>query len=228
MLNPNLAVKNALVIDDQERWRKTISLLLKSRGYTVIEAMDLVTAMDALANYKVNLVTIDMQFTEQGDELGEILLEFIRNEYPTVACIMISGSVDSFARVDDLEGQGLGAFIHKNELTPRLLDRAIEKARRVAEQQSRIEATDILQEYQRGLPKLELNLAKQKNILIQLQSILLDIQEKAAKYGMDIPTHVLSEINDYKQKYVKAEEDIVRINYEISEIKRKISELRGS
>lgn len=216
-----------LIIDDEEKWRKRIAQILKLRGFVSVEATDLMTAMDALANEKFDIATIDMQFEEASDALGETLLEFIRIEYPAIACIMISGSVESFGRVDDLKDeQGLGAFIHKKELTPNQLEKAINRAKKVAEQaQLHTLKDDTLQKYQQCVPRLELTLAGRKSTLSQIQNNLAEAQNQAAKYGMAVPVRILNEIEEYKKSIIEAENDIERLKSEISETKRKISEL---
>lgn len=223
-----------LIIDDQKYWRDTIAQMLNLRGYLSIEAVDLPTAIDALANEKFDIVTIDMEFKGKGKSLGETVLELIRKDYATIACIMISGSVDSFNRVDELKDDlGLGAFVHKNELKPAILEKAIEKAKKTVEreQQKILEDSihtlqiNTLQEYRQNLLELEHNLAAQKTRLIQLNRDLMKVEIKKANFGLDVPIHVLNEIEGYEQEIAKAEGDMAKINNQILETKAKINEL---
>jgi CheY-like chemotaxis protein len=124
-----------LVIDDNEKHRKSIAGLLNSRGFETVEVSNEEGAKDALANQKFDLVTIDMDLGDKDRPfLGEILLDFIRKNYPSVACIMISGSGGITFKKVLYELPDLDAFIHKHELTPKTLEEAIERAKKVAEQ----------------------------------------------------------------------------------------------
>lgn len=126
-----------LIIDDDEIWRETIIETLDLIGeYIYEEAMDLRTAREKLASQKFDIVTIDMEFEGQSEVLGETILMHIRRKYPNIVCIMISGwKKITFGKVDDLKDvSGLDAFIHKNEFSPEILKRAIERAKKAATQ----------------------------------------------------------------------------------------------
>ncbi|MDX1523841.1 MAG: response regulator [Anaerolineae bacterium] len=219
-----------LVIDDDPRWRRTISQIFKMRKYTSVEAEDIFTAMALVEAQHFDVVTIDMQFGDVGEApLGETLLEFIINEYPHIPCIMISGSIDSYSRIADLrDTHGLGAFIHKNEFTPKELDKAIKRAKRVAARhQDRLLALDLLQTHQQNLRRLELNQAKQQKICSHIEGNLKAAELKAAKYGLDVPVHISNEIEDYEQRLSGARGSLRSMAAQLSEVKQKIAELAG-
>lgn len=235
---PNVEIKGkALVIDDEEYWRGTIALTLKLCGYISKGAGDLATVMETLASEKFDLITIDMQFKEQGNELGEIFLAFIRKEYPSIACVMISGSVNSFSKVEDLKDiYGLGAFVQKNELSPLSLGKAIERAKKIVEreQQQLLEdyvhtrKIETLQEYQLNLLELEHTLATKKTLIIQLHDTLTKAEINKAMHGIDVPIRILHEVEGYQKKISETEKDMEVIKAQIVETKLKINELEKS
>lgn len=235
MPNPEIKEGKVLIIDDEQDWRDTIKETFEECGrYSFVQAADLKTAKEILATQEFDIVTIDMNFIGKGLEYGQTLLTHIRNNYPALACIMISMSVESFSKVDKLKDDyGLGAFVHKKELSSDILSRAIERAKRIAEreQQKILEDSihtlqiNTLQESRQNLLELEHNLAAQKTRLIQLNRDLMKVEIKKAHFGLDVPIHVLHEIEGYEQEIAKAEEDIVKINNQILETKAEINEL---
>ncbi|MEM7343021.1 MAG: response regulator [Chloroflexota bacterium] len=221
---------HVLIVDDQERWRKTIAQLLKLRKYTSSEASDMMSALEKLESETFDVVTLDMQFEDHGDAFGETLLELVRSEYPHIACVMISGSIDSFSKVSDLtsKAHGLGAFIHKNELTPSELEKAIERAQQAIEdQQSEPQADTLIQEHEKYLRELEKRLISEKNALARHYSHLSKTEEKASKYGLDVPIKLTNEIEEYQARIEKDEEDIEAIQTEIVETQKKIEALKS-
>src|SRR5687767_367209 len=66
-----------LVVDDNEITRKLVRLTLASEGYTVVEAEDGASAVQALRNEKPNLILQDMILPDTG---GIELVERLRNE----------------------------------------------------------------------------------------------------------------------------------------------------
>jgi CheY-like chemotaxis protein len=229
-----------LIIDDDENWQDTIADALESCSeYTFEKAKDSKMAKELLAGQKFDIVTIDMDLKDGGKSSGERLLDFIRKNYPEIARIMISSSSEiKFWRVDKLKDKhGLGAFIHKDELTTDILSDAIEKAKKIIEQEQQkalednleaylqIRKQDTLLEYKRTLLDFEFALAKQKNIYLQFHKNLLQAQEKAAKFGLDVPIHISHEIDEYKQKSVEVMAEIEKISSQIAETRHKIVEL---
>ena len=71
-------MKTILVVDDEERIRRMLSLMLRRKGFHVIKVNDAIAAHQLLREgQKVDLVLLDINLPEiQGDTLNEILQSF--------------------------------------------------------------------------------------------------------------------------------------------------------
>jgi len=77
-----------LVVDDDPLVRDVLSQILRRQGYTVFEAPDADTALEALAGQPIAVALIDRYMPERD---GLWLIGRIREEYPTVAIILATG-----------------------------------------------------------------------------------------------------------------------------------------
>jgi two-component system, NtrC family, response regulator len=102
-----------LIIDDDIAIRTSISLLLKKEGISASSVSTPTEAMDFLRQNEVNLVLLDMNFSnETTGEDGLKLLNAIKKKNPTLPVILITG----WASIDlAVKGMKLGAsdFINK-------------------------------------------------------------------------------------------------------------------
>lgn len=102
-----------LIADDDLAVRTSISLELKQAGHQTVLASDPSQTMKSLQQGDVNLVIMDMNFSnETSGQEGLELLAAIRNNYPEMPVILITG----WASIDlAVEGMKLGAkdFISK-------------------------------------------------------------------------------------------------------------------
>lgn len=107
-----------LIIDDdpEDIWQDTIAFAFQDRGYETVAVSDIKSAKAALKSREFDIVTIDMQLTEDEEDqfLGERILDIIVRKYPNTACIVISGSVKDVQKYKNLQrNYGLTAFIPK-------------------------------------------------------------------------------------------------------------------
>ena len=86
---PDLA--NCLVVDDEPRLRQILTQLMRSDGFQCVEAANGVEALEHLARLPITLVLTDMEMPTMG---GIELLKRLRDRYPDVAVIMITGNAD--------------------------------------------------------------------------------------------------------------------------------------
>ncbi len=86
--------KSVLVVDDDEEFAETIlGFELEEMGYAVQVASNLKSARRALKEHVFSLVTVDMCLEEDRETLeGEFVLEYIREKFRHIPCIVISGS----------------------------------------------------------------------------------------------------------------------------------------
>ncbi|MEJ2440756.1 MAG: response regulator [Gammaproteobacteria bacterium] len=83
-----------LIVDDEFSIRKTLGMLLKSEGYTALEAADLSQAKRMLQTESVDLVITDMRL---GQENGMDLLGWLRANGSEVESIIMTayGSIEN-------------------------------------------------------------------------------------------------------------------------------------
>lgn len=91
-----------LVVDDEEVVRGMVVRLLGQAGYAVIEARDGLSALESLRVETPDLVLTDIRMPGIS---GLGLLKVIRDRFPGVPCIAMSGTAEDVAEFD--------AFIQK-------------------------------------------------------------------------------------------------------------------
>ena len=111
-----------LIIDDDIAVRTSLSLLLQKTGFTVRTAADPISALEEVSKYPVELVIMDMNFsnTTTGDD-GLKLLETLKMRRPELPVILITGWASIALAV---AGMKLGAadFINKPWQNAHLVD----------------------------------------------------------------------------------------------------------
>ena len=108
---------NFLIIDDEKNIRKTLTGVLEDEGYAVITASDGPAGLKALDTNRIDIVLLDIWLPDMG---GMDVLKEIRNGYPAVLVIMISGHGTVNLAVDAIKN-GAFDFIEKPLSIDRLL-----------------------------------------------------------------------------------------------------------
>src|SRR6185295_12239186 len=105
--------QHILVVDDEMQIRELLSVYLQRQGYVVVTAATSVETMQALAEYPVDLVVLDIGLANE-DGLG--LLTQIKAAYPEVRVVMLTG----MGFVEDLlqEAQQKGADGYVSKVLP--------------------------------------------------------------------------------------------------------------
>lgn len=82
-----------LVVDDLPDWRKTLGGLLEDAGYEVQVADSSAKALELLRTNRFDLAVLDMRLdeTDEGNTEGLNLAAEIRQRWPTVKAIIITG-----------------------------------------------------------------------------------------------------------------------------------------
>jgi two-component system phosphate regulon sensor histidine kinase PhoR len=115
-----------LLVDDEERFRKTSKRLLAARGFEVMDAENGRAALDILSKNSIDLILLDLKMPVMG---GEECLKLARASHPDVPVIMITGHGTLDMAVDCMK-KGAYDFITKPFEMDHLLltiERAIEK-----------------------------------------------------------------------------------------------------
>lgn len=88
---------DVLVVDDHDAIRTSVAELLRTAGYSVIEAADGESALDALGRHEVGAVVLDLRMPGVG---GLGVLETIADPPPIIVTSAFSLDVADQERVD--------------------------------------------------------------------------------------------------------------------------------
>ncbi len=80
-----------MVIDDDERIRKILTLQLEKAGYNVITVANGSDALELIGQVDVDVVITDIRMP---DITGDKILKYIKSHFPTIPVIMLTGVVD--------------------------------------------------------------------------------------------------------------------------------------
>lgn len=120
---------NILIIDDDVEVRAMIAEILEDESYTVYQAESWDSAKPIFQDNIINLVFLDL-WLQEGEYSGINVLEKIKNKYPTIPVVMISGHGNIEIAVKAIK-YGAYDFIEKPFVIERMLitaSRAIESA----------------------------------------------------------------------------------------------------
>jgi DNA-binding NarL/FixJ family response regulator len=106
-------VPRILIIDDQRSFRDAARSLLEQRGYAVVgEAVDAVTALDAVHRVEADGALLDVQL---GRDNGFVVCSALKRARPKLAVLLVSAA-DCHGADDLLEASGACGFQLKSEL----------------------------------------------------------------------------------------------------------------
>ena len=82
---------NCLIVDDEPRLRQVLVHLMRADGFRCVEAGNGLEALEQLERQRITLVLTDMEMPRMS---GIDLLKQLRQKYPDVAVVMITGNAD--------------------------------------------------------------------------------------------------------------------------------------
>ena len=104
----------ALVVDDCRDWREELKDLLHDKGFEVVTAGDLGTALSVLSNESFDTAIIDVNLTEgMPSEEGLLINSYIQDNSPNTEVILISVKSLTDWRLGDIHP---ARFIEKSNL----------------------------------------------------------------------------------------------------------------
>ncbi|HYD82154.1 MAG TPA: EAL domain-containing protein [Paucimonas sp.] len=104
------AARTILVVDDVEDVRTSLDLLLQEHGYQVLTASCSVEALAVLAKSEVGVVLADLRMPG-GDGVG--LLRQVRNLYPDITRMLLTGNADIGSLVDAINKGAIYKIVMK-------------------------------------------------------------------------------------------------------------------
>jgi DNA-binding NtrC family response regulator len=100
-----MITKKILVVDDEENVCRSVRKILSRKGYTVADALSVADAVKKINETSFDLVITDLMMPKTN---GMELLQIIRDDYPELDVIMITGyaSIDSAVKATKLGATG--------------------------------------------------------------------------------------------------------------------------
>ena len=120
-----------LMVDDEERFLATTRTLLEKRGVDVFTAISGPDALHILGEHRVDVVILDVKMAGMD---GITVLQKIKQKYPLVEVIMLTGHASVESAVDGLK---MGAFDYV--MKPADIPSLLQKAREACEKKQAME-----------------------------------------------------------------------------------------
>ncbi|MBN2735725.1 MAG: response regulator [Spirochaetales bacterium] len=111
-------MKTLLVIDDDQNIRKIIKVQLHKTELRILEAENQKTAFDLLGQEEIHVILCDIKMKDTN---GFIILKEIKDKYPSLPVIMLTGFIDKKV-AERAEELGSFAFITKPVRREKLLE----------------------------------------------------------------------------------------------------------
>lgn len=121
-------MRTVLIVDDEKNIRETLADILTDESYTALAVESGPKALEVLGTRRVDLLLLDIWLPDMG---GMEILQRIRDEYPNVMVVMISGHATVDLAVQAIK-MGAVDFIEKPLSLDRVLQ-VLEKAFRIRE-----------------------------------------------------------------------------------------------
>lgn len=178
-----------LIVDDEFSIRKTLGMLLKSEGYTALEAADLSQAKRMLQTESVDLVITDMRL---GQENGMDLLGWLRANGSEVESIIMTayGSIENA-----VSAMKLGAYDYLTK--PINPDELLLRVNKVLEKKSLREEVHRLRERLQGRQRLQ-GIVAESEAMRRILQIIERISEQ------EIPVLITGETGVGKEVIARA------------------------
>ncbi|OKY75744.1 MAG: hypothetical protein BM485_08535 [Desulfobulbaceae bacterium DB1] len=107
-----------LVVDDEESLNSVVRETLQAAGYSAEGAYDGVEGVEKLRNDKYHAVLLDLRMPRKD---GFSVLKFIKQEYPEIAVVIITGHA-SMAEIQETAEKGAFACLKKPFMLDKMLD----------------------------------------------------------------------------------------------------------
>ena len=106
--------RKILVVDDIEDWRETLRGMLEDANYEVFVATSVVNATEVLRQHAFDLAIVDMRLDEADEENRDglkVLARMIKNDYPQMRTIILTGYADQDSLDEAMEPDNDGTAL---------------------------------------------------------------------------------------------------------------------
>ncbi len=105
--------KKILFVDDDEMWRKRVSVSFESAGYDVVTAKDASEAMTLSEQVKPAVIVLDLNL--DGED-GAVLLKFLRYNHPGVPILLFTCVDHDQPSIQKLLKMGADQYLPKTSM----------------------------------------------------------------------------------------------------------------
>jgi DNA-binding NtrC family response regulator len=129
-----------LVVDDEDRFRKTISRILTDKGYEVDEAQNGVVALEKLADGGFDVVLLDMKMPQLS---GEETFKSILSQGFDVETVCLTGHVSAHDAMEMIR-QGAFDYLLKPASVSEILQKVQQAVERKRVRNGEMDINDLL------------------------------------------------------------------------------------
>lgn len=97
-----------LLVDDEENVLKSLNRGLRNEGYQILTAISADKGLEMIAANEIGVIVSDCKMPQKS---GEELLKEVREKYPKIYRIMLSG--ETYTPAEELVGNGLVESFHE-------------------------------------------------------------------------------------------------------------------
>jgi CheY-like chemotaxis protein len=208
-----------LVIDDDPEWCSLLEAVAASIGYQLDTALslelakvELATAAEKQIVYAAAIIDMNFELASTGIDYprGKEVMQFIKTNYPKVACIVVSGVPMSPGEVLDLRDKyDLDYFVEKDRCDLDVFNTALQKALRRVEVRYNPQTLES---------DLRATLAAWERTQLAMSQSLALLQEREAKMGLTADIKTLNELSHYRTNLQEAEKQIAELKARLAAI----------
>jgi CheY-like chemotaxis protein len=201
-----------LVIDDDPEWCSLLQAVAASVGYHLdiahsleIAKLELAEAVEKQIVYAAAIIDMNFELASTGMDYprGKEVVQFIKSNYPKIACVMVSGVPMSPGDVLDLrDNYDLDYFVEKDRCDLDVFNQALKKA---------LHRVEVRYNPQTQENELRATLASWERTQLSLSQSLAIVQEREAKMGLAVDVKTVNEINHYRENLQEAEKKIAEL-----------------
>jgi len=205
-----------IAIDDEHSWCTMLGHMARSLGHnldaanSLEEAQVMVQQAEAAGRpYAVAIIDLNFRIGKIAMNRGQELIQYIKANHPSVACIVASGQKVLPDSVLDLrDDYDLDYYVQKDRISLDIFRKALRKARLRVSPPTRDEDRRKM---------LHKTLEKWEHVRAMAFNNLANVKEREALKGIDVDITTLNEIAQYEARLAEAEEHIRTLRQEIGQ-----------
>ena len=204
-----------IIIDDEYNWCTMLSHMARSLGHSVDtattpeEAQVMVRQAEAAGQpYTVAVIDLHFKIGKLALSRGQELIQYLKQNHPTIACVVASGQkVQPDSVLDLRDDYDLDYYVQKDRISLDIFRKAIQKAL------ARIDPSESEEARSRLLHK---TLEKWEYVRLIAYNNLANVKEREAMKGINVDVTTLNEIMQYEARLAEADEHVRSLSQELT------------